>query len=148
MNLKIKSYIKKLLIVLISFAFMCSHTYVSFADIENEEQTEIIEDVVAETYKKPQLASKYAICIERTTETILFENSAFEKTAMASTTKIMTAILAIEKGNLDDIVKISKKAAQTHGLRFDLEENMEISLNDLLYGLMLRSRKRCCRSNC
>lgn len=113
-----------------------------FADVENEDEINSLESIETNsdnTYKAPKVLSKYAICIERTTETILFENNAYEKTAMASTTKIMTAIIAIEKGNLNDIVTISKKAAQINGSRLDLRENMQISLKDLLYGLMLRS---------
>jgi D-alanyl-D-alanine carboxypeptidase (penicillin-binding protein 5/6) len=113
-----------------------------FADVENEDEINSLESIETNsdnTYKAPKVLSKYAICIERTTGTILFENDAYEKTAMASTTKIMTAIIAIEKGNLNDIVTISKKAAQINGSRLDLRENMQISLKDLLYGLMLRS---------
>ena len=78
-----------------------------FADVENEDEINSLESIETNsdnTYKAPKVLSKYAICIERTTETILFENNAYEKTAMASTTKIMTAIIAIEKGNLNDIV--------------------------------------------
>ena len=113
-----------------------------FADVENEDEINSLESIETNsdnTYKAPKVLSKYAICIERKTGTILFENDAYEKTAMASTTKIMTAIIAIEKGNLNDIVTISKKAAQINGSRLDLRENMQISLKDLLYGLMLRS---------
>ena len=64
-----------------------------------------------------------------------------EKRAMASTTKIMTAIVIIEKGNLSDVVTISKKAANTGGSRLKINTNDKISVIDLLYGLMLRSRK-------
>ena len=60
---------------------------------------------------------------------------------MASTTKIMTAIVIIEKGNLSDVVIISKKAANTGGSRLKINTNDKISVIDLLYGLMLRSRK-------
>ena len=143
MNSKRYKYIKKILVVFISLIIATSNICKCFADIDNEEDIEIenLENVSAEVYKQPQIASKYAICIEKTTNTILYENKAYEKTPMASTTKIMTAILAIEKGDLKAIVTISKKAAQTSGSRFELEENMQVSLNDLLYGLMLRSRK-------
>ena len=112
---------------------------ICFADVENEDLEENVEVSSYEEKNIPKVASKHTICIERSTETILFENNGFEKTAMASTTKIMTAIIAIEKGNLNNIVKISKNAAQTRGSRLELSENMEISLKDLLYGLMLRS---------
>jgi D-alanyl-D-alanine carboxypeptidase len=137
--------------VLISFAFifiiLASNTLFVYADVEDEDidleddSSEILSEVSTTVSTEPQISSKYAIALERSTGTILFEHSAFKQTAMASTTKILTAILAIEYGNLDDIVTVSKKAALTTGSRLGLEENMQISLNDLLYGLMLRSRK-------
>ena len=58
---------------------------------------------------------------------------------MASTTKIMTAIIVIENSNLDDIVTISQKAAGTGGSRLGLHVNDKISIRDLLYGLLLCS---------
>lgn len=65
---------------------------------------------------------------------------------MASTTKIMTAIVILENSKLTDVVTISKKAANTGGSRLKINTGDKITVNDLLYGLMLRSRKRCCRS--
>jgi len=58
---------------------------------------------------------------------------------MASTTKILTAIMVIENANLDDIVTVSSKAAGTGGSRLGLHTNDKISVRDLLYGLMLCS---------
>jgi len=58
---------------------------------------------------------------------------------MASTTKIMTAIIVLENSNLDDVVTISSKAAGTSGSRLGLKTNDKISVRDLLYGLMLCS---------
>jgi D-alanyl-D-alanine carboxypeptidase (penicillin-binding protein 5/6) len=58
---------------------------------------------------------------------------------MASTTKIATAITAIEHGNLSDMVVTSKKAADVEGSSIWLEEGEKMSLENLLYGLMLSS---------
>jgi D-alanyl-D-alanine carboxypeptidase len=58
---------------------------------------------------------------------------------MASTTKIMTAIVALEKGNTKDIVKISGKAASVEGSSMYLKAGERISLGNLIYGLMLVS---------
>lgn len=129
-------------IVIISLINIIFFNVSCFADVENEDEVNSLESIETNsdnTYQAPKILSKYAICIERTTRTILFENNAYEKTAMASTTKIMTSIIAIEKGNLNDTVTVSKKAAQINGSRLELKENMQISLKDLLYGLMLRS---------
>lgn len=58
---------------------------------------------------------------------------------IASITKVMTAIIAIEHGNLKDKVKISQEAVLAEGSSIYLIENEWMSLEDLLYGLMLRS---------
>ena len=58
---------------------------------------------------------------------------------MASTTKIMTATIILENCNLDDIVTISKKSANTGGSRLGLKTNDKISVLNLLYGLLLCS---------
>ena len=57
------------------------------------------------------------------------------KRPMASTTKIMTAIIALENGNLDDIVKVSKNAASIWGSTIHFNCRGEISLRELMYGL-------------
>lgn len=61
------------------------------------------------------------------------------ETRIASLTKIMTAIVAIEQGNLSDKVKVSSRAAGKEGSSIYLRAGEEITLNNLLYGLMLRS---------
>ena len=60
---------------------------------------------------------------------------------MASTTKIMTAIVVLENANLKDTVTISKKAANTGGSCLKVKTSDKLTVNDLLFGLMLRSRK-------
>ena len=58
---------------------------------------------------------------------------------MASTTKIMTAIIVIENSTLTQTVSVCKKAAGTGGSRLGLKENDSITILDLLYGLLLCS---------
>lgn len=60
---------------------------------------------------------------------------------MASTTKIMTAIVTLENYNLSQEVNVSPKAAGTGGSRLGLKKDDKITMKDLLYGLMLESRK-------
>lgn len=73
---------------------------------------------------------------------ILFGKKENERCKMASTTKIMTAIIVLEKvENLNEIAKVSQKSAGTGGSRLGLKKDDEITVNDLLYGLMLCSRK-------
>src|SRR5690606_2062734 len=57
----------------------------------------------------------------------------------ASITKIMTAIVAIELGDLDDVVTVSPNASGVEGSSIYLLPGEKLSLEDLLYGLMLRS---------
>lgn len=88
---------------------------------------------------EPTISGKNAIAIETSSGRILYEKNAFTKANIASTTKIMTAIVAIENNQLDDIVVVSKKSAWTGGSSVDLKENDKIKLSELLYGLMLNS---------
>ena len=62
-----------------------------------------------------------------------------KKVAMASTTKIMTAIIVIESGKLEDEVTVSAKAGGIGGSRLGLKKNDKITVRNLLYGLMLCS---------
>ena len=70
---------------------------------------------------------------------ILYSHHGDERLLIASLTKIMTAIVAIEHGHLEDIVKVSRNAVGKEGSSIYLKEGQEISLLHLLYGLLLRS---------
>lgn len=87
----------------------------------------------------PNTTAESAILIEQNTGRVLYDKNKDEKKPMASTTKIMTALVAIEKGNLNSKVTISKEASGIEGSSIWLEENEELTLEELLYGLMLRS---------
>lgn len=80
-----------------------------------------------------------ACLIELSTKKVLYASSAHTKLPMASTTKVMTALLAIEHGNLDDLVKTPNEAYAVEGSSIYLEQGEELSLRDLVYGLMLSS---------
>ncbi len=69
----------------------------------------------------------------------LYEKNADEPCGMASTTKIMTALLAIESGNLDTVVTVPEAAVGVEGSSLYLKRNEKMTLRDLVYGLMLRS---------
>ena len=87
----------------------------------------------------PAISGKNAVAIETSSGRIIYEKNAFSIANIASTTKIMTAIVAIENNSLDEIVTVSKNAANTPGSSIDLKENDEVKLSELLYGLMLNS---------
>ena len=88
---------------------------------------------------KLNIYSKRALIYERKSRIVLYEKNMNEICPMASTTKIMTAIVVIENSNLNDIVTVSKKAAKTSGSRLGLKTGDKIKLLDLLYGLLLPS---------
>lgn len=88
---------------------------------------------------KPSVNATSAIAIDSNSLRVLYEKNAFSKKPMASTTKVMTIIVAVENNSLDEIVTISKKAAGTGGSSAHLKAGKKIKLEELLYGLMLKS---------
>ena len=85
------------------------------------------------------LNARSAIILDRTSKKILYGKNEYRKVKMASTTKIMTAIVILENCDLSQTVQVSKKAAGTGGSRLGLKANDKITVNDLLYGLLLCS---------
>lgn len=85
------------------------------------------------------ISAKSYCVMEASSERILYGKNIHEKLPMASTTKIMTAILAIENGNLNDVINIKKEWTGIEGTSIYLKENEKLTLEDLLYGLMLVS---------
>ncbi|WP_273036774.1 D-alanyl-D-alanine carboxypeptidase family protein [Schwartzia succinivorans] len=87
----------------------------------------------------PSVTAKSAIVIEALTGRVLYSRNADALCYPASTTKIMTLIMALEKGNLDDVTKVSVNAADTEGSTVWLEYDERVRIRDLLYGMMLVS---------
>lgn len=87
----------------------------------------------------PNITAKAAILIDFKSGRVLYKKNENEKLPMASTTKIMTAIVALEKGNLEDIVTVSKKAVSIGGSKVPLNYNEKIKLKNLLYCLLMKS---------
>lgn len=83
-------------------------------------------------------AQAYAL-IDVSSGRVLTERNGDRKMKIASLTKIMTAIVAIEHGILSDQVKAGKRAVGKEGSSIYLKQGEEMSLHQLLYGLMLRS---------
>ncbi|MVX65806.1 D-alanyl-D-alanine carboxypeptidase [Clostridium chromiireducens] len=83
--------------------------------------------------------ARCAIALDKETGAVLFEQNAYEIVPMASTTKILTSLIAIEHGELDKKVTISKKAASIRGSTVGYKVNEEITLRELIFGLMFKS---------
>lgn len=91
-------------------------------------------------YAAPENVSAVsAIVIEAQTGTVLWEQNSREKRAMASTTKIMTALLTIEAGDLDREFTVDPLAIMVEGTSMGLREGDRVSRRDLLYGILLPS---------
>ncbi len=84
-------------------------------------------------------SAESCILIGADTRQILYNNNGYEKMGMASTTKIMTAIVALENCDSNKIVTVSENAQNQEGSSIYLRAGDEIKLLDLIYGLMLNS---------
>ena len=80
-----------------------------------------------------------AIVIETSGNTIIYEKNAHKKLPMASTTKIMTALCAIEAGNIDRTITVDDRAVGIEGSSIYLARGERLTIRELLYGLMLNS---------
>ena len=83
------------------------------------------------------------IVMEKNSKRVLYQNNIHEKKYMASTTKILTAIVVIENCDLQEIVTVDKKTTGIEGSSIYLEAGERLSVKDLLFGLMLRSGNDC-----
>lgn len=133
---------KKNIIILFIFLSISSYSFADDIDTDELENFEFSE-VSNISNEEPVTNSKHIIVLDRKTLSVLYEKDAYSKTAMASTTKIMTCILALENTKLDNVITVSKKAATINGSTLGLHTNDKISIYDLLYGLMLRSGNDC-----
>lgn len=90
-------------------------------------------------HAKPDVSGDNAVLIDQHSGRILYEKKAHEKQPIASITKIMTAIIAVESGQMEEKTATSKKAAEEEGSSIYLQEGEKMTIDDLVHGLMLRS---------
>lgn len=88
---------------------------------------------------EPNVAARGAALIDGKTGRLLWGRNAEEPMAMASTTKIMTAILVLENCDLEEVVTVSKNAARQPEVHMELKEGERWKVGDLLSAMMLRS---------
>lgn len=93
----------------------------------------------AQTYPTNNISAKSAILIDATTGKVLFEKNSGQIMPMASTTKIMTTLLALESGNLDEYFVVDPQAIRVEGSSMGLVEGDEVTQRALCYGMMLPS---------
>lgn len=87
----------------------------------------------------PEIVGEAAVLMDSRNGQVLFEKNSDLRVYPASTTKILTAIIALESGKTDEMVTIPKEACNVEGSAIGLQEGEQISLEDLIYALMLNS---------
>lgn len=85
------------------------------------------------------ISASSAIAMDLDTGRVLYGYNTNEQKLIASTTKIMTALIAIEKGNLDDEIVVTDIIYKAYGSAIYIEVGEKLTLRDLLYGLIMRS---------
>lgn len=122
------------LLILLNFSTVCAD------DVDNEVDFEDTIEVTASNVSElPKTNSRRYIVYDRISKSMIIGKNEDVKSAMASTTKIMTTIVILEKVDLNEKVTVSAKAGGTGGSRLGLKRGDKASVRDLLYGLMLRS---------
>ena len=127
---------RKFTAVLLMFIFLFSFTVFSAA------QLNVLPQSAENVPSPPEISAQYALLLDLQTNTILYEKQADTQMSPASLTKIMTALLVAESGmDLNTVVTVSNTAVNvpSGSSIMGLEAGDQITLIDLLYGLMLRS---------
>lgn len=124
------------MVVLMLLGSLYSFPALGFAEEKGSNPDEAIWATAADTVGTQ---AQSAALIDVKSGRILYSKGGDKSLPIASLTKIMTAIVAVEEGKLTDQVRVSKNAFGKEGSSIYLKLGETISLSDLLYGLMLRS---------
>lgn len=109
---------------------LCMSCVSSVLDVQAEDEVQM---------DASQLYAQSAVLMDGESGRVLFEKDGEKERPMASTTKIMTCILALEMGNFNDIVIVSKEAAGQPEVHLGMKEGDQFYMEDLLYSIMLES---------
>ncbi len=130
---------KRISIIVLVMIFISTYVY-AFYEKSIENESYIME--VVETNANSNnliLNSKNAILYDKTYKKVLYEKDAYTRVPNASTTKILTAIVAYENGNVESVVTVSKLAASVGGSVINLRSGDKVTLGDLIKGLLVHS---------
>ncbi len=92
-----------------------------------------------EPTKVTGIGAQSAVVLSYDNDRVLYDQREHARRPQASTTKLMTALLTLERGKLDDKVTIDAEAADEPGTRMGLARGQVLTVRDLLYGLLLPS---------
>lgn len=131
---------KRLVCILLILVLVLENVSAFYEEtLENEDfEVENIKEVTTSS-SVPTINARSAILYDLSYDRILYEKSPKQRRANASTTKMLTAIVAYENGNLEDVVTVSKKSATTGGSTIKLRTGDKITLSDLIKGLLVHS---------
>lgn len=107
--------------------------------LESEPEAYIFSDNAVTTSVSPYIDATAALVMEVESGRVLYSKNPTVRKSIASTTKIMTAIIALENGDLEDVVTVSGKAAGTRGSSINLRAGQKFTLKELLYGMLMNS---------
>lgn len=113
--------------------------YQKIIDLENDDNDSSKMPSQAEEVKDLRLRALSALLLDASNNRVLYEENGYNRMPNASTTKIMTCIVALEKGNLDEVVTVSSYAASMPDVQLNVKAGEQYYLGDLLYSLMLES---------
>lgn len=136
---------KTVKIVLVIFIILSNLIWTNLASADDTEDDGPINDLfnlesIETTGNKiPRISAGAAIVLDTVSGRVLYEKNAYSRSSIASTTKIMTAIVAIENGNDDEDVIVSKRAAAISGSQVNIKEGKTYKLGDLINAMMIRS---------
>lgn len=132
--------------ILLISQFTLTNVEASTFEEDVDEDMMIIEDEIFNDVEPTDLnlstlrvSARNAIAIDSKTNQVLFEQNAREIVPMASTTKILTALVALNYGDLDREITISKNAASIRGSKVGYKADEKITAHELLFGLMFKS---------
>lgn len=138
-KIKNKCYISFLILLLLCFSQIFSLNFSIFAENKQELENSLPLTQINATNETASYAKAMAV-IEKDSGRLLYQKNSSAKLAMASTTKIMTALIAFKNCNdLDERFKVDDRAVGIEGTSLYLHKNEEKSVRELLYGVMLPS---------
>jgi D-alanyl-D-alanine carboxypeptidase (penicillin-binding protein 5/6) len=120
-------------IIFLAFFFLCLHLPSASAQVSAQTLPPIVKPLT------PIVHSHYSILVDAVTGKVLWKRNAETPRAIASTTKILTATLLLERGHLDDIVTAPNGVQYLPDSSLHLKPGEKITLRDLLYAMLLRS---------
>jgi len=119
-----KYIIKMIMIIGIAVPFLCQHISINIQAAELAESN---------------LNAKSALLMDADSRRVLYEKNGYQQMPMASTTKIMTCLLALEQADMQDVVEFSANAASMPKVHLGAPKGTKFYMGDMLYSLMLES---------